>query len=93
MNDLPVTDVSAGSEPAGGHGLPELDARIIPHAIRHGAVIGAFGQIRPGNAMVLVAPHNPVPLLNQLAEIEGDALDVSYLEQGPEAWRLRLARK
>ncbi|WP_010540215.1 DUF2249 domain-containing protein [Dietzia alimentaria] len=93
MNDLPVTDVSAGSEPSSGHGLPELDARVIPHAIRHGAVIGAFGQVRPGKAMVLVAPHNPVPLLNQLAEIEGDSLDVSYLEEGPEAWRLRLARK
>ena len=93
MNELNVTDVSPGVESAHAHGLPELDARIIPHAIRHGAVIGAFSQVRPGAAMVLAAPHNPLPLLNQLTEIEGDALEISYLEEGPDVWRLRLGRK
>lgn len=91
MNELPVTDVSTGAD--GDDGLPELDARAIPRAIRHGAVIGAFGQVRPGPAMVLAAPHDPVPLLKQLSGIEGDALEVSYLQQGPDVWRLRLARK
>lgn len=43
--------------------------------------------------MVLVAPHNPLPLLGQLTEIEGDALEVTYLQQGPDVWRLRLGRK
>lgn len=93
MQELPVTDVTPGSGAASGHELPELDARAIPHAIRHGAVIGAFAQVRPGAAMVLAAPHNPVPLLNQLTEIEGDALEVTYLQQGPDVWRLRLGRK
>ena len=92
MNELPVTDVSPGAGSMTDHGLPELDARVIPHAIRHGAVIGAFSQVRPGAAMVLAAPHNPLPLLKQLAEIEGDALEFSYLEEGPDVWRLRLAR-
>jgi len=72
--------------------LPELDARLIPHAIRHGAIFGAVSQVRPGQAMVLVAPHDPLPLLAQLAQREGDAVEVSYLQRGPEAWRLRLAR-
>lgn len=93
MNELPVTDVSADGAPANDHGLPELDARIIPHAIRHGAVVGAFSQVRQGKAMVLAAPHNPLPLLKQLSEIEGDALEVSYLDEGPDVWRLRLGRK
>lgn len=93
MDELSVTDVSAGAAPASDHGLPELDARIIPHAIRHGAVIGAFSQVRQGKAMVLAAPHNPLPLLKQLSEIEGEALEVSYLEEGPDVWRLRLDRK
>lgn len=93
MEEMPVTDVTAGAEPTSEHGLPELDARAIPHAIRHGAVIGAFSQVRPGGAMVLAAPHNPLPLLKQLAGVEGDALEVSYLEEGPDVWRLRLDRK
>lgn len=73
--------------------LPALDARVIPHAIRHGAIIGAFGQVRPGSAMALIAPHNPLPLLAQLEDLFGDDLDVSYLEEGPQAWKLRLAKR
>lgn len=71
---------------------PELDARLIPTPIRHGAILGALGQVAPGQAMVLVAPHDPLPLLAQIAEREGDAIGVSYLERGPEAWRVRLDR-
>jgi uncharacterized protein (DUF2249 family) len=42
--------------------------------------------------MVLVAPHDPLPLLAQIADREGGAIDVSYLQRGPDAWRLRLDR-
>lgn len=93
MQELPITEAEHACGCGEEHGLPELDARIIPHKIRHGAVIGAFGQVRQGAAMVLVAPHNPLPLLGQLRDIEGDALDISYLEEGPDVWRLRLGRK
>jgi len=92
MNEIPLTEThscTCGEE----HGEPELDARVIPHALRHAAVFGALSAVRPGNAMVLVAPHDPKPLLAQIAQREGDAIQVSYLEQGPEAWRLRLARR
>lgn len=92
---LPITESAHGHD-CGCHEvdeqLPELDARVIPHAIRHGSVFGAVGQLRPGQAMVLVAPHNPLPLLKQLADREGDAIEVSYLQEGPDAWRLKLAR-
>lgn len=92
--ELPVVE-SGHSCGCGEHDadLPELDATSIPHAIRHGSVIGAFSQVRPGSAMVLVAPHNPVPLLGQLQEINGPALEISYLQEGPDAWRIKLARK
>ena len=31
--------------------------------------------------MVLIAPHDPLPLLAQLAQREGDAVEVSYLQR------------
>lgn len=98
----------AGHEPAGhghgGHGhagcscgetdegMPELDVREIPHAIRHATVFGAFDAVPVGGSMILVAPHDPIPLLHQLAERSGGRLAVGYEERGPEAWRLRLTR-
>lgn len=93
MQELPITEAAPGCDCDEDHGLPELDASAIPHAIRHGSVIGAFGQVRPGAAMVLVAPHDPKPLLAQLVQIEGEAIEISYLQQGPDAWKIRLGRK
>ncbi len=72
--------------------LPELDVREIPHAIRHATVFGAFDAVPVGGSMILVAPHDPIPLLHQLAERSGGRLAVGYEQRGPDAWRLRLTR-
>ena len=73
-------------------GYPELDARAIPHAIRHATIFGALDGVRPGKGLVLVAPHDPLPLLAQLERREPGVFDVEYLERGPGAWRLTLVR-
>ena len=91
--ELPVienTHVCACGEDHVEH--PELDARKIPHALRHGAVLGSLSRVPKGRAMVLVAPHNPLPLLDEIAKTERGAVEVSYLQEGPEAWRLLLTR-
>ncbi len=93
MNSIPVTERSSTCNC--GHedeALPELDARVIPHAIRHASIIGALDSLRPGQAMALIAPHDPKPLLAQIADRYGDGVEVSYLVQGPEQWKLKLAR-
>ncbi len=71
---------------------PELDARQIPPTIRHGAIFGALEAVAPGHGMVLVAPHDPKPLMAQVAERYGDSFRTEYLERGPEAWRVRFQR-
>jgi uncharacterized protein (DUF2249 family)/iron-sulfur cluster repair protein YtfE (RIC family) len=73
-------------------GYPELDARTIPHAIRHATVFGALDTLAEGGGLVLVAPHDPLPLLAQIQRRCPDAFAVSYLQRGPEAWRLLLKR-
>lgn len=91
--DLPLAGASTGCQCGHDHdALPELDARTIPHAIRHGAIIGAAQQLQPGQAFALVAPHDPQPLLAQLHQLFGDQLAVDYLQRGPEAWKLKLTR-
>jgi uncharacterized protein (DUF2249 family) len=75
-----------------GPGFPELDARAVPHAIRHATIFGALDSVAPGGGLVLVAPHDPLPLLAQIQQRWGDAFAVSYLERGPEAWRLSFTR-
>lgn len=95
MQNIPLTE----KHPTGcgcGHdhdaSAPELDVRAIPHAIRHATVFGALTAIPSGGSMVLVAPHDPKPLLAQIHDREKGTIGVEYLETGPEAWRLKLTR-
>ncbi len=94
-----------GGEPEGGCGSGHtcgcgggdeerlvLDVRTVPHAIRHATVFGALDAVGPGTGLELVAPHDPLPLLAQIADRHHGAFAVEYLESGPEAWRLLLTR-
>ena len=71
---------------------PVLDVRAVPHAIRHATVFGAAGAIPVGGSLILLAPHDPRPLLHQLEDREPGSFTVRYEESGPEAWQLRLTR-
>ncbi|MGA4507482.1 DUF2249 domain-containing protein [Propionibacteriaceae bacterium G1746] len=91
MTDLPIVEKHTCG--CGEHDdLPVIDARTISHAIRHAAILGAVDSLQPGSALALVAPHNPLPLLAQIQQAHGDSIEISYLEEGPEAWKLKLAR-
>ncbi|AVV45938.1 DUF2249 domain-containing protein [Streptomyces sp. ID05-04B] len=72
---------------------PQLDVRDVPHAIRHATVFGALDAVPAGTAMVLVAHHDPLPLLAQIEQRSPGVFSVEYLERGPEAWRLRLSHR
>ncbi|MEU8623023.1 DUF2249 domain-containing protein, partial [Streptomyces sp. NPDC048623] len=48
--------------------VPELDVREVPHSLRHATVFGAIAAVPSGRAMVLVAPHDPLPLLGQIED-------------------------
>ena len=89
MTSIPVTDRSSGCNC--GHedeALPELDARVIPHAIRHASISGCArlpsprsgdGPDRTARAQAVARPD---------AERYGDGVEVSYLVQGPDEWKL-----
>ena len=93
--DEAVPAPAPGSCGCGGHDdtdVPVLDVRSVPHAIRHATVFGAFDAIPDGGSLLLVAPHDPLPLLRQLSARAAGGLAVDYEQRGPEAWRLRLTR-
>ena len=88
----PMPGANAGGCGCGHHESADIvfDVRAVPHAIRHASVFGAFDAIAVGGSLVLVAPHNPLPLLAQLAERA--EIDVEYLDERPDDWRLRITR-
>ncbi|WP_255556125.1 DUF2249 domain-containing protein [Tessaracoccus palaemonis] len=92
MTDLNLLAQSTCGCGAHDESLPELDARAIPHAIRHAAILGVVDSVRTGSGFVLIAPHDPQPLLTQIKDRHGSGITVEYLQRGPEAWRLKLSR-
>ena len=93
-NELPLAHGAGHTCACGGHddARPELDARAIPHAIRHATIFGALDSLTAGGGLILVAPHDPLPLLAQIQDAYGDAVEVSYLQRGPESWTLKFTR-
>jgi uncharacterized protein (DUF2249 family) len=83
---------SCGCHEVDGPGFPELDARAVPHAIRHATIFGALDSVPSGSGLVLVAPHDPLPLLAQVEDRYDGAFEFDYLERGPEAWRVVFTR-
>ncbi|WP_231687137.1 DUF2249 domain-containing protein [Arthrobacter alpinus] len=73
-------------------GLSELDTRVIPHAIRHATIFGALEGLTSGRGILLIANHNPLPLLAQLEQRSAGKFAVDYVENGPELWKLSMVR-
>ncbi|MFF4547712.1 DUF2249 domain-containing protein [Streptomyces sp. NPDC001435] len=73
--------------------VPELDVRAVPHALRHATVFGALDAVRAGGGIVLVAHHDPLPLLAQIEQRSPGRFAVEYTERGPEIWRLVFTRR
>ena len=89
------TSPAAGTCGCGGHdepGLPVLDARAVPHAIRHATIFGALDAVGPRSGLILLAPHDPLPLLAQIDARWPGVFAVDYLERGPETWKLSFTR-
>lgn len=62
-----------------------FDARGIAKRFRHAAIFGALDALNPGERMRFVNDHNPIPLLQQMQARYGQAVEIVYLENGPEA--------
>ena len=89
---------AASGREAAGTGAQEdaevttLDVREVPHSVRHATIFGALDAVAAGGALDLMVHHDPIPLLMQLEQRSPGAFSVSYLERGPEVWRLRFRR-
>ena len=78
------------------HTTPEaiypFDARGIAKRFRHAAIFGALDALMPGETMRFCNDHDPLPLLGQVYDIYGDAIEVAYLDRAPQAVRLKLTK-
>jgi uncharacterized protein (DUF2249 family) len=59
---------------------------------RHMVIFQLFEHLGRSDSLQLVTDHDPKPLRFQLEARHGSRCEWSYLEQGPDVWRVRLRR-
>lgn len=69
-----------------------LDVRRLPPAQRHSLIFQTCGKLPVGDAVVLINDHDPKPLRYQFDAESPGQFGFSYLEAGPEVWRVEIKR-
>lgn len=72
--------------------LISIDVRAIAPHRRHSVIFTAFDDLGLGQAMELIADHEPKPLFVQFRERSPEEFDWTYLELGPEQWRVAITK-
>ena len=70
-----------------------LDVRALPAPRRHELIFSRLAELEGGGAITLINDHDPKPLHYQLEATQPGRFSWDYLEQGPEAWRVRIVRR
>ncbi|MDQ0333495.1 uncharacterized protein (DUF2249 family) [Mesorhizobium sp. YL-MeA3-2017] len=70
----------------------EIDVRSLVPAQRHAKIFDLVDQLTPGGSFVLVNDHDPKPLYYQLEAEHPQQFSWTYLEQGPQVWRVEIGR-
>ena len=70
-----------------------LDVTILEPRQKHPTIFARFDQLTEGQDLTIFNDHDPKPLYYQLLGERGDIFTWEYLEQGPEWWRVRIAKK
>jgi uncharacterized protein (DUF2249 family) len=73
--------------------VAEIDVRTSPPYVRHAQIFDQFDSLKPGEAFVIVNDHNPVPLHMQLEGRAPGQLAWTYLQQGPDLWRVQIGKQ
>ncbi len=69
-----------------------IDVREIAPRDRHPLIFGRFHVLQPGQALELINDHDPRPLYYQMqAEFPG-TFTWTYLQSGPELWRVSIGK-
>jgi uncharacterized protein (DUF2249 family) len=69
-----------------------VDVRTLVPAQRHARIFQLVDELAAGAAFTLVNDHDPKPLYYQLEAEYPHQFSWTYLERGPDVWRVEIAK-
>ncbi|MCC0058634.1 MAG: DUF2249 domain-containing protein [Hyphomicrobiaceae bacterium] len=70
-----------------------IDVRSLVPAERHAKIFELVDALTPGASFVLVNDHDPKPLYYQLEAEYPRQFSWTYVEKGPEVWRIEIEKQ
>ncbi|KAA9038024.1 iron-sulfur cluster repair di-iron protein [Ginsengibacter hankyongi] len=70
-----------------------LNVTQIEPRLKHPTIFIRFDELEPGESLTIHNDHDPKPLYYQLLGERGNIFEWEYLEQGPQLWRVKIAKK
>lgn len=69
-----------------------IDVRTLVPAQRHARIFQLVDELSPGGSFELVNDHDPKPLYYQLEAEHPKQFSWTYLQQGPDVWRVQIGK-
>lgn len=73
--------------------MRELNVTTIPPRDRHPLIFETFDGLSTDDSIILINDHDPKPLYYSFLHEREGRFGWEYLEQGPEAWKVRITKK
>lgn len=73
--------------------LDVLNVSVIEPRFKHPTIFARFDELNEGEEFVILNDHDPKPLYYQLLGERGNIFTWEYLEEGPESWLVRIAKR
>lgn len=70
----------------------ELNVTLIQPRMKHPTIFQHFDELQPGEGFRILNDHDPKPLYYQLIGERGNIFTWTYLEKGPEWWRVEIRK-
>lgn len=69
-----------------------INATEYPPQLKHKVIFETFANLEPSEAMLLINDHDPVPLRYQFEAMHPGKFGWTYLEQGPDTFRVKIEK-
>ncbi len=72
--------------------LEILNVTLIEPRLKHPTIFEKFDALQAGDGFIIHNDHDPKPLYYQLLGERGNIFTWEYLEEGPEFWKVKIAK-
>jgi len=72
---------------------PVLNVSLIEPKLKHPTIFKHFDELDGGESFIIDNDHDPKPLYYQLLGERGNIFTWEYLEEGPQRWKVRIAKR